>query len=92
MALAWCFPDEASNYADDVLTAIEGRTVFVPAVWGLEMTNALLVGERSKRLGPLEIRRFAALLEELSLVQDICPVNQQLNDVLPLARVCDIEV
>lgn len=29
VALSWCFPDEASEYADGVLVALEGRTVIV---------------------------------------------------------------
>ena len=37
VALAWCFPDEASEYADAVLVALEGRTVLIPAVQSLEM-------------------------------------------------------
>jgi hypothetical protein len=33
VALAWCFPDEASAYADGVLVALKGQTIVVPAVW-----------------------------------------------------------
>jgi predicted nucleic acid-binding protein len=86
VALAWCFPDEASDYADGVLVALEGQTILVPAVWGLEIANAVLVGERSKRLGQPEIRRFTTLLESLSLVQDVQPVGDHVSNVLPLAR------
>ena len=50
VALAWCFPDEASDYADGVLVALEGRRVIVPSVWALEITNAVLVAERRKRV------------------------------------------
>jgi hypothetical protein len=39
-ALAWCFPDEASEYADGVLVALEDRTGIVPAIWSTELTNA----------------------------------------------------
>lgn len=77
VALAWCFPDEASIYADGVLVALEGQSILVPAVWGLEVANAVLVGERSKRLRQPEIRRFTTLLESLSIVQDVPPVGDQ---------------
>jgi hypothetical protein len=40
-ALAWCFPDEISEYADRVLVALESKTILVPAVWSLEVANAL---------------------------------------------------
>ena len=86
VALAWCFPDEDSDYADAVLVALEGHTILVPAIWGLEIANAVLAGERSKRLRQPEIRRFMTLLESLSLVQDVQPVCDRVNSVLPLAR------
>jgi predicted nucleic acid-binding protein len=86
VALAWCFPDEASTYADAVLVALEGHTILVPAVWGLEIANAVLTGERSKRLRQPEIRRFTTLLGGLSLVQDTQSVGEHVSYVLPLAR------
>jgi len=55
-ALAWCFPDETSEYADGVLIALEGHTILVPAIWSLELANAVLVGERKKRLNQSEIK------------------------------------
>jgi predicted nucleic acid-binding protein len=66
--------------------ALEGKTIIVPALWSLEIANAVLVGERRKRLRQPEIRRFTSLLEGLSLVQDMQPVGAYVNNVLPLAR------
>ncbi len=86
VALAWCFPDEANDYADRVLVALEGHAILVPAVWGLEIANAVLSGERSKRLRQPEIRRFTTLLDSLSLVQDVQSVGEHVGNVLPLAR------
>jgi len=86
VALAWCFPDEANDYADKVLVALEGHAILVPAVWGLEIANAVLSGERSKRLRQPEIRRFTTLLDSLSLVQDVQSVGEHVGNVLPLAR------
>jgi predicted nucleic acid-binding protein len=86
VALAWCFPDEASNYAHGILIALEGHTILVPAVWGLEIANAVLTGERSKRLRQPEIRRFTTLLDSLSLVQDVQSVGEHVSNILPLAR------
>jgi predicted nucleic acid-binding protein len=86
IALAWCFPDETSDYADAVLVALEGQTMLVPAVWSLEIANAVLVGERRKRLNQPEIKQFTTLLESLSLVQDTRPVAKHVSDVLPVAR------
>lgn len=85
-ALAWCFPDETSEHADAILAALEGKTILVPAVWGLEIANAVLVGERSKRLRQPEIRRFTTLLQSLPVVQDARPVTAYISEVLPVAR------
>ena len=81
VALAWCFPDEGSGYADAVLVELTGNTMLVPAVWGLEVTNGVLVGERGKRLHQPEIRRFMTLLEKLSVVQDVQPLNEYVRNV-----------
>jgi predicted nucleic acid-binding protein len=85
-ALAWCFPDETSEYADSVLVALEGYTILVPAVWSLELANAVLVGERKKRLNQPEIQSFTTLLENLSIVQDAQAISDNIRRVLPLAR------
>ncbi len=84
--LAWCFPDEASEYADSVLLALEERTILVPAIWSLELTNAIWVAERKKRLGKAEIQQFMGLLKTLAVVQDVRSIGDYLTDVLPLAR------
>jgi predicted nucleic acid-binding protein len=84
--LAWCFPDETSDRADVVLLALEGRTVLVPAVWSLEIANALLVGERQKRLRQPEVLRFLTLLECLPVVEDTQTAAERVRNVLPIAR------
>jgi predicted nucleic acid-binding protein len=90
VALAWCFPDEASDYADFVLLAVEHQTVVVPSIWAVEITNALLVGERRKRIRQPEIRRFIDLLKDLSIVEDRQAIADTLSNVLPLAREHDL--
>ena len=86
VALAWCFPDETSDYADSVLLAVENQAVIVPAIWAVEITNALLVGERRKRIRQPEVRRFIDLMEGLRIVEDGQPFVDTVSNVLPLAR------
>jgi predicted nucleic acid-binding protein len=90
IALAWCFPDEASDYADDVLVALEDRTAIVPAIWSTEITNALLVGERRKRIRQPEVRRFVELLKGLRILEDGQPFADAVSNILPLAREHDL--
>ena len=86
VTLAWCFPDEASEYADGVLVALEGRAVIVPSIWALEITNAVLVAERRKRVKPQDVRRFVELLGGLTIIEDSQSVTDTVRHVLPLAR------
>jgi predicted nucleic acid-binding protein len=58
----------------------------VPAVWSLKVANAILVGERRKRLNQPEIKQFMTLPENLPFVQDTRRVAMHISDVLPLAR------
>jgi predicted nucleic acid-binding protein len=85
VALAWCFPDEGSDYADQVLVSLKRQSITVPAVWSLEIANGVLVGERRKRLQNREIQRFVALLEGLSIWEDAQTVSKIVSHVLPLA-------
>jgi predicted nucleic acid-binding protein len=86
VALAWGFSDESSEYADAVLVALEGQTVLVPAIWSVEIANALAVGERRKRIHPPEVRRFIELLKGLSIAEESQLFGDVLSNILPLAR------
>lgn len=90
VALAWCFPDEASAYADGVLVALEDRTMIVPAVWALEITNAVVVAERRKRVKKPDVHRFVELLGGLTIIEHSQTVADTVNGVLPLAREYDL--
>jgi hypothetical protein len=50
--------DTSTALAEAVLVALEGQTVLLPALWSLEVANALLAGERRKPLRQPEILRF----------------------------------
>lgn len=86
VALAWCFPDEVSDYADRVLLQAQGSDLHVPALWAIEIANALWIGERRGRIHSPEIRRFADLLTDLNIVEDLQRLPVAVGNILPLAR------
>jgi predicted nucleic acid-binding protein len=86
VALAWCFPDEGSGYAEAVLVALEGHSILVPSLWPIEITNALLVAERRKRVKEPEVHRFVELLAGLRVVIASQSVTESVSNILPLAR------
>ena len=90
VALAWCFPDEATEYADSVLASLKGRMIMIPALWAVEVANALLVGERRRRLRQSDILEFAELIAQLSLVQDTPAAGKHVGNVLATAREYDL--
>jgi predicted nucleic acid-binding protein len=86
VALAWGFSDEGNEYTNAVLLTLERETMLVPALFALEVANALVMGERRKRLRQAEIQRFVDLLEGLSMVQDVQPRSVMMNAALTIAR------
>lgn len=50
-ALAWCFEDEETSWADGLLERLgQGDGIAVPAHWPTEILNGLLVASRRKRI------------------------------------------
>lgn len=86
VALSWVFPDEAGQSTYSILQGSEEYRLLVPSLWALEITNALLVGERRGRLRAVDVRRFVSILEELGVIQEALPLQAVLQTVLPLAR------
>ena len=67
----WCFPDEEIQKAQEISERIaDGDTVVVPAFWRHEILNALLLGERRKRLTPELIQAFITDLSRLPVDAD----------------------
>jgi predicted nucleic acid-binding protein len=64
VVLSWCFPDEDSALARHVADMFKrGDTAIAPSFWPHEVLNALLVGEKRKRISKDLTRSF---LEDLS--------------------------
>ncbi len=86
VVMAWCFEDEAGEYADAVLERLTVAEAMVPAIWPLEVGNVLLVAERQRRLGRADSERFIALLRQLPIVVEQEDARRALGDVMALAR------
>ena len=86
VAMTWCFPDENSGYAHAVLDELSGISAVVPALWTIEVANALAVGERRKRITGADSSRFVDLVSALSIRFDSRTAGRALSHALPLAR------
>jgi len=66
IVLTWCFPDGEAQKAEKISERITlGDKPTVPAFWRHEVLNALLVGEKRKRLTNELIQAFIEDLERL---------------------------
>ena len=71
LALSWCFEDETTPDTEAVLDRLATEPAVVPGLWELEITNALLVGERRGRLTESQTTRFVSLLASLPINVDL---------------------
>jgi predicted nucleic acid-binding protein len=90
VALAWCFEDETSAYADRILNGLTHDAALVPAIWALEVANALRVGERRQRLVGADVLRLVEMMCALPIMVDNTLVPRDLGPVLNLARAHDL--
>ena len=82
IVLTWCFPDEQSRKAEEISERIAtGDRVIVPAFWRHEVLNALLVGEKRKRLTPELTQSFIDDLNRLPVDVDEPPSSATVFNV-----------
>jgi len=86
VAMAWCYQDETTPYAIEVLEKLRADAALVPAIWPLEVANAVCMGERRQRLRPGDIMRFTDLVCALPIMVDSPLIPRDLGPVLALAR------
>ena len=76
VALAWCFPDENAATAQRVVEMFkEGDTAIAPSFWLHEVLNALLMGEKRKRISKDLVRSFLDDLATLPVVLERFPAG-----------------
>jgi predicted nucleic acid-binding protein len=91
VTLGWCFQDEGDE-ARAALELAREAVVHVPAVWPLEVANALVVAERRKRLSEAESARFLTLVGALAIEIEAAPRLAQMAALLGLARTRGISI
>ncbi len=89
MALAWLFdrqqPSERDR-ANRLLAACGEVPWWIPGLWHLEVSNALVVAERRSVLTRAESDRFLTRLNSLPLANDGEPSPERSTRLLALAR------
>lgn len=87
VVLTWCFPDENSTLARRVAEMFKyGHSAIAPSFWPHEVLNALLVGEKRKRISRHLIRTFLTDLATLPIALQELQADAVFDRVQPLSR------
>jgi predicted nucleic acid-binding protein len=87
IVFAWYFADESNSYADAVAASLSKADALVPTHWSLEVANALLTGERSKRSTEAQASTFITTLAALPIKPDSLTAAQACSATIALARI-----
>jgi predicted nucleic acid-binding protein len=87
IVLNWCFPDESSQLAGKVaLMFKQGASAIAPAFWPHEVLNALLVGEKRKRISHALIQTFLEDLATLPVHLELLPADEVFYQIQGISR------
>jgi predicted nucleic acid-binding protein len=87
MAVAWCFPDEATPFTEGVLRLFaRGAEAITPGIWPLEVANALVLGERSKRISMAQITVLLNRIARLAISVEGSDPARSFTEIFAIAR------
>jgi len=87
VVLTWCFPDENTDLAQHVADRFkQGDTALAPSFWPHAVLNALLAGEKRKRISKEMIRSFLDDLALLPITLEQCPTGIVFERIQSLSR------
>jgi predicted nucleic acid-binding protein len=87
VVLTWCFPDENTDLAQHVADRFKkGDTALAPSFWPHEVLNALLAGEKRKRISREMIRNFLDDIALLPMTLEQCPAGIVFDRIQSLSR------
>jgi len=84
VCLSWFFPDERTAFTDAALDVAANEECWVPSLWRLEFSNALLAAERKRRLTRAERLQTLDEASRLSL-----RVDAQVHDLRQISSLAD---
>jgi predicted nucleic acid-binding protein len=86
IALAWLMPDEGDSTTEAVASRLEREPAVAPAIWPLEIANALLMAQRRGRLTDNDVNRLLSVILELPVEIEPGAADEKLQATVSLAR------
>jgi predicted nucleic acid-binding protein len=91
--VAWAIEDDQTTLSDAVQDALaSGERAVAPALWPLEVANALLVAERHHRLSQAALLAFMTRLGQVPIETEPVELHTTPGPVVALARQLDLAV
>jgi predicted nucleic acid-binding protein len=92
VSVAWCFIDEATPAAMQLLARLQSAEAWVPGLWRSEVASVLLAAERRRRITRELVAEFLAIIAGLSIRVDAEADYRAHGPVLSLARAHQLTV
>jgi predicted nucleic acid-binding protein len=87
VVLTWCFPDENSPFAERIADMFgQGDSAIAPSFWAHEVLNALLVGEKRKRISRVQVHTFLTDLNTLPVELQKLPTAEIFGRTQEISR------
>ena len=86
LAMAWVFPDEASEVTDQLRDSLINDRTFVPSLWPIEVGSVLLTVVRRGRVDIDEWPHICTSLDALPIEVEPVSVSRVWGPVLTLAH------
>ncbi len=87
VALCWCFENQANDYTEGVFEMLAGGAeAYVPFLWPVEMSNALVLAERRAHIMHARATAFLEEITQWPIHVDRDGVDRVFRGTLPLAR------
>lgn len=92
VTMTWMFRDEATETTDALRGRLLYESAIVPALWTMEVANALLVAKRRGRIQPDELNSLTGLLRDLPVEIDSLDMDRVVVRGLDLANQYSLSV
>jgi predicted nucleic acid-binding protein len=87
VAVAWCFSEESTSFTEGVLDLLaSGTEALTAAIWPFELANALLMGERRKRISVAQVTTVLQRISALPITVDPIRTDTAFSQILSVAR------
>jgi predicted nucleic acid-binding protein len=86
ITMNWCFEDEATDAAQTVQDRLMDEAAIVPALWPLEVLNALAVARRRGRIAADKVPRFIKILSTFDILVDDQTAARAFEHLPPLCE------